>query len=219
MKRMKKFTLIEVLVVVAIIGILASLLLPALGEARKKSRAAVCVSNLKQVSVAFYMYADDNNNTIISSSPSAGDWSWDEKLSEDYIGGTGQVFWCPADSLQNNWNTSDWRRTYGGISGENWTDGVCFVGSAVSLTDVGNPADTFMVGERPDDKNSYGRVTKARLIKPSQQYFTDLDDLHGADKFSYLHVDGHVRLKNTYGTFGEGDFDAPLGSWTRASDD
>ena len=56
-----KFTLIELLVVVAIIGILASLLLPVLGRARKESKRAVCLSKLKQMSLAIRMYADDND--------------------------------------------------------------------------------------------------------------------------------------------------------------
>ncbi|EDM25384.1 hypothetical protein LNTAR_22100 [Lentisphaera araneosa HTCC2155] len=58
----QKFTLIEVLVVIAIIGILASLILPALGKARKKSQMSVCKSNMKQLHVASMMYTDDNND-------------------------------------------------------------------------------------------------------------------------------------------------------------
>ena len=58
---MKKFTLIELLVVVAIIGILASLLLPTLGKARKKAKAVSCLSNQKQLGIAFVMYAGNND--------------------------------------------------------------------------------------------------------------------------------------------------------------
>ena len=59
---MRKFTLIELLVVVAIIGILASMLLPSLSRARETAKRAVCQSNLKQISVAFEFYADDNDD-------------------------------------------------------------------------------------------------------------------------------------------------------------
>ncbi|WDE96500.1 prepilin-type N-terminal cleavage/methylation domain-containing protein [Lentisphaera profundi] len=58
------FTLIEILVVVAIIGILASLLLPALGQARKKSKLALCTSNIRQISTALYMYTTDNDSYL-----------------------------------------------------------------------------------------------------------------------------------------------------------
>ena len=57
----QKFTLIEVLVVVAIIGILASLLLPSLSKSRYKARLAVCTENMRQNSLALYNYADDND--------------------------------------------------------------------------------------------------------------------------------------------------------------
>lgn len=61
---LRAFTLVEMLVVIAIIGILASLLLPAFSAAKQKVRRIKCVSNVRQIGMAFILYAGDHTDQL-----------------------------------------------------------------------------------------------------------------------------------------------------------
>jgi prepilin-type N-terminal cleavage/methylation domain-containing protein/prepilin-type processing-associated H-X9-DG protein len=87
------FTLIELLVVIAIIAILMAILMPILARAREQGKRAVCLSNLKQLTLAWIMYADENNDNLVNGA--AGD-GWQEFSGYDPQGHQNEEPWVYA---------------------------------------------------------------------------------------------------------------------------
>ena len=82
------FTLIEVLVVVAIITILAGILLPSLARAKSKGYAATCMNNEHQLGLAMHTYGTDNDDKVpyaLMRPRASVQWTWDDLISS-YLG-------------------------------------------------------------------------------------------------------------------------------------
>ena len=118
----KKFTPIELLVVIAIIAILASMLLPALNQARNRAKRSICTGNLKQLGQSLFLYAGDageyfpNNGLPVDIWKAAMNYEYVSfyqnpapflKLMKPYIPNF-LVFNCPLDILRQKKTSWDW---------------------------------------------------------------------------------------------------------------
>jgi type II secretory pathway pseudopilin PulG len=103
------FTLVELLVVIGIIVLLVGILVPVVGRARQSGQSVACLGNLRQIGVAFHLYADANNGFLPD--PAATQESWESMLREHLP--NREVFHCMSDGgLFDKLRSSyDWRDT------------------------------------------------------------------------------------------------------------
>ncbi len=161
--RTKGFTLIELLVVIAIIAILAAILFPVFARAREKARQNSCLSNVKQITLAFMMYANDYDERLpICFVKGWGTWapSWMSAV-YPYIKNV-QIFQCPSrpnagssgEIAPGSSTAFPW--SYGANSDVGYNCGRVAIslipnhwltGSGNFLAEIPNPAETIVMME------------------------------------------------------------------------
>lgn len=214
----RAFSLIELLVVMAIIGILAAFLLPVLRQAKEKARGAVCLNNLHQVNLATRMYAEDHNDAVVLPSGfvnSRTDYQLYKQYVKRYAGYKGvaspseKLFACPSDTFF--WSRGDGSGSYNGsgFCAQPFTDftsyafnggnrnGTNFPGIAgVRLAAVRVPAKTLLIFEA-------AALTPFSWHEP-QKTPGDYRVLNSVNAVSF--VDGHARyVKMYFDTNGAGE--------------
>jgi prepilin-type N-terminal cleavage/methylation domain-containing protein len=153
MIRVRKFgfTLIELLVVIAIIAILAAILFPVFAQAREKARQISCLSNEKQIGLAFMQYVQDYDETYPHQqfyNQVSKQWTFWEAVLTPYIKAR-DVFRCPSNPYGSvNWLSSfDGQNfaisyAYNAVFAPNWGDAW-----NTSVAEIDKPADTILVTE------------------------------------------------------------------------
>ena len=187
------FTLVELLVVISIIVLLAALLLPVLSHARKKAQAAYCISNLKQVGLAVFMYVDGEGDFFPCvhgddyENPQPPEAEWWEMLAP--YGMRRSYMLCPSDPHKNDEDI------------ESYVMNGMFAFNKLYST-VRDPADKIIVSERADE----GSVLNHQGY-PAWKALSVWEDLieherHG-DKSNYLYADWHAETGRFQDTIGE----------------
>lgn len=200
-QRNNAFTLIELLVVIAIIAILAAILFPVFAKAREKARQSSCSSNLKQITTAWMMYAQDYDETACLAyyySPDfSQEYSWDFHIDwntgQAYDGlltpytKSGQINKCPT------FNGISWGRPNSGyaynspyIGGDNWL-GI----APTSIGELAAPSETVVFADAgygtPLNGCQYLRAPSDSLFNYGKAHFRH----SGTANIAY--ADGHIK--------------------------
>jgi len=205
LRRGAGYALIELLVVIAIIAILASMLMPALQQAREKARQGVCMSNLKQLGVATTMYMEDYDDYFPTGKDSDDPHIYwynrllpytypnlnpDDDWGELYEAGKVKFFHCPSSKVNKD---ATYIRWYG--YGMNIYLGGAWAPShpQLKLSQIKNPAATILYCDTSADGRAYdlnGGSVNNWGIGSATRIYVDPRHSQGAN---FVFVDGHVR--------------------------
>lgn len=192
------FTLVELLAVVAIIGLLAALVMAALGPARAKARQARCAAALRQVAQAFPMYAADNQGYVpaaryhpTQSDPTKGRRNpsgshWETEL-KPYVGtnirtegGNQTAFAICPDGKTGMYTFLVYRSDY--LSSGYSLD------YQVKLAEITRPSRRVLAG----DSDDYHLSVWTGMKPGDDGLFSSGDPIRHNERANYLFVDGHV---------------------------
>ena len=149
----KGFTLIELLVVIAIIAILAAILFPVFAKAREKARQASCLSNTKQLALAFLQYLQDYDEvTVLNMTYVPTDCRWYNTL-QPYMKNT-QIMICPSANTEYGYSQS----YYWGYYHLHTRSAYNGYGGGVPLAAIPYPSETSAFAE------SHGVYTNGGLV-------------------------------------------------------
>ncbi|MEO7718954.1 MAG: DUF1559 domain-containing protein [Capsulimonas sp.] len=191
------FTLIELLVVIAIIAILAAILFPVFAKAREKARQTACMSNLRQLSLGFMQYIQDNDEILPGSTDIggggngiAGGWTYFATVHNfDPTRGSiypyvknAQIYICPSDSDGQNGHQSY------AINSCTQTSAIANVNQGKSLAAFDNPSDYMLLGEEADQNNP-SKSTDDGYLYGSSNFFSPRHT-NGSD---VSFIDGHTK--------------------------
>jgi prepilin-type N-terminal cleavage/methylation domain-containing protein/prepilin-type processing-associated H-X9-DG protein len=184
------FTLIELLVTISIIAVLAAMLLPALASARKKGYALNCQSNLHQLAVTTFLYAEDNNDSLPFAWYDNDDPSQNNFLSlfspllyhaefDGYSDFGNKVFSCPKRTNERLAGPNPMRISYGmnAYTSASYPDA-----HTRRLASVPSPAKTMLIADVAYD---YNHTSIERLDPDQVGYKHD-------NKANFAFFDGHV---------------------------